>query len=495
MLTASSRWDDALLEPMRAITDPLADELVGDIFSRGQLEEFNALMTTLTQNETELPKALSSRARDFLRVSEQVPGWADTAQLALAQDLFAQLSAQISIVLLCASLPEGFAAAKVSRQLAITKTFHAPEQRVVETAQFVFDVLSPGAFGRQGCAVRSIQKVRLIHAAVRYHVRRRKEWSPALGEPVNQEDMVGTIMGFSIIVLDGLRRLGIRLSPREEAAFMHLWCVVGAMSGVSRELLPHSPEDARALMAAGRRRHHAPSEEGRWLATKLIAFLERQMPSAHVRGLPRALVRYLVGPKVARILDLDQVDWTQQLVHPVRLGAKLLYPANRHVPFLRPISMKLSQDALHAMCKSVPALHGRFKLPPAMRSEWRLGTQSRHHARHRALANTAVTMLLVGQETKHTASLVDVSARGARLQLACPPDGCTVGSEVEVELQQAGLEPLRLTGRIRHRIEHGASLQIGIDLAADASVSQLLLRYARSQPSPRPGTNADGLGS
>ena len=46
-----------------------------------------------------------------------------------------------------------------------------PNRRLVETAQLLTDVLSAWGLSKTGRGVRAIQKVRLIHAAVRYLIR------------------------------------------------------------------------------------------------------------------------------------------------------------------------------------------------------------------------------------------------------------------------------------------------------------------------------------
>jgi hypothetical protein len=43
-----------------------------------------------------------------------------------------------------------------------------PFRRIVETAQFVLDVMAPDGLGHSGRGVRSAQKVRLMHAAIRH---------------------------------------------------------------------------------------------------------------------------------------------------------------------------------------------------------------------------------------------------------------------------------------------------------------------------------------
>ena len=66
-----------------------------------------------------------------------------------------------------------------------------------------------------------------MHAAVRHLAPTSPAWRPDSGLPVNQEDLAGTLMAFSWIALDGLDKLGYRLTDDERAAYLHSWLVVG----------------------------------------------------------------------------------------------------------------------------------------------------------------------------------------------------------------------------------------------------------------------------
>jgi hypothetical protein len=100
-----------------------------------------------------------------------------------------------------------------------TVTFTAV-RRLSETSQFVMNMMGCDAFGSGGAFVPTIQKTRLIHAAVRHFLTASGRWGFAAdGVPICQQDMVGALLIFSVQVVEGLRRVGIsvteqvRLSP------------------------------------------------------------------------------------------------------------------------------------------------------------------------------------------------------------------------------------------------------------------------------------------
>ncbi len=91
-------------------------------------------------------------------------------------------------------------------------------------------------------------KVRIMHARVRRMIEESGEWNAAAwGVPINQHDMAGTTLLFSVAMLDGLRKLGLRIDAEEGERYVHLWRWVGQTIGVDPRLLPTSEADAMRL--------------------------------------------------------------------------------------------------------------------------------------------------------------------------------------------------------------------------------------------------------
>src|ERR1019366_7251220 len=88
----------------------------------------------------------------------------------------------------------------------------------------------------------------LIHAQVRRMIVKSGRWDfEAWGEPINQHDLVGTALLFSLVVLEGLRQLGAHIAPEEAQAYMHLWRYSSHLMGVDPELMPTSEAEARSV--------------------------------------------------------------------------------------------------------------------------------------------------------------------------------------------------------------------------------------------------------
>ncbi len=131
------------------------------------------------------------------------------------------------MVLCCSALPFDYANARGVEVLNRTGFLNKQTNlRVAQTAQMIVDVLSPGGLGHDGRGVRSAQKVRLMHAAIRCLLLsdEKAPWDrQSLGTPSANSSSCIRSMSFSQVVLLGLRRLGLRLAPEDEQAYLTVW--------------------------------------------------------------------------------------------------------------------------------------------------------------------------------------------------------------------------------------------------------------------------------
>lgn len=285
----------------RSIGDERADELMGELARHPRREAIDRLLARVRDTQTPLPSGLPRSLRRFLE-EEGLPAWADRERLLRAQRFSERNVMAIAIALFCAALPSAFTGAKgVSVLYATGRLEHDVDARVNETGRFVFDVLMPGGF-ESGHAVRAAQKVRLLHAGVRHAVRGRA----GADVPINQEDLLGTLTCFSIVVLDALESMGVAVSRREAEDYLHLWLVVGAMLGIHQRLLPHDVAVARRLGEDIRARQTASSADGRKLAKVLLDGIERHLPLRGLGLLGPGLMRMFLGEAGARTLGLPK---------------------------------------------------------------------------------------------------------------------------------------------------------------------------------------------
>ncbi|MEZ5285020.1 MAG: oxygenase MpaB family protein, partial [Vicinamibacterales bacterium] len=246
---------------------------------------------------------------------------------------------EILLVLCCSSLPSAYAARKGVQVLHRTAYLaKRPTRRLFETSQMIIDVLTPGGLGPLGRGLRTIQKVRLMHAAVRHLILHdeRQPWDmDGLGLPINQEDLLGTLMTFSWLIVDGLQRIEVQLTPDQAQAYTTTWMHIGDLMGIEPALLPSTVAETRQLSDIIEHRQVAPSPEGREMTTALLDMMAKSLPP-HLSSLPAGLIREFLPGDVADglgvpNLPLDRV-MQQAATRLVRPFERLVdRAAGRHV--------------------------------------------------------------------------------------------------------------------------------------------------------------------
>lgn len=314
-------FSDHLLQQMRQQGDPLADEIIQKLFSdRSAAQHFRQLLGKPFQNHT-IPAGLPAYLSNFFQETTALPAWTDPILLKKGHQFFESHSREIMSLLGYLSLPYCYAAADGSRVLWMSERIRKNTTvRLAETAQFIFDVMDEQAFEPAGFGIRSIQKVRLVHAAIRYHIRKSNKWNNELwGVPVNQEDMAGTNMAFSVIILRGLRKMGKGIVHEDAEAYLHYWQVIGHLLGIHSSILPNNGKEAFWLTKKIAERTIKPSEEGQALTQALLTSFNEDPPVQLPKGFHESFMRFVLGDQIADIIALPPSNWTSIMVMPQRL--------------------------------------------------------------------------------------------------------------------------------------------------------------------------------
>ena len=297
------RW----LDRAQQIGDPLVDVLVARTLRESHSAEFDAALGRVCRDpRAPLDTLPAPLARYF--ETQGVPAWADRGRLESAARFAERHAVAISTALFCASLPAAFTGAKGAAILRATGCLEADlDRRINETGRFVFDVLMPGGF-ENGRAIRSAQCVRLVHGVVRAKVLegRARHGADDQQMPINQEDLLGTLACFSVVVLDALTKMGVSVTRAEAEDYFHLWRVVGAMLGIREAWLPRDLVAARRLASFVRARRAQASPDGRELTRVLVTGIEQHLPARGLGLLAPSLVRYFLGDDDAHALGVRE---------------------------------------------------------------------------------------------------------------------------------------------------------------------------------------------
>jgi hypothetical protein len=375
--------DDAFLDRMRETIDPPADAVAGTLLGQGARDLVKDLMRQrkMWDDDREPSRLLPEDIRAYMKDASALPAWHDPALIDEAQQFFLLYGIASSTLLACASLPQCYVMKYGTEVLAYTKFLQVdPTRRIRETAQMVMDVMVPGGLEPLGRGVRATMKVRVMHAIVRHMVMNdpRAAANPSdpelrakFGLPINQEDMVYTLMTFSYVVIQGFKTMGYDMTDVQRNGYVHCWNVVGHLMGIRDELLPASFDDAAELFEVIQRRQHGESTAGVKLTKALIDAVEGAIPGNHHDPLVAALTRRLVGDTTADALQIPRPTLLQQVRLDAMLDAWEL-SARAATRFHADVAFRLASEEIHhAIMVKMGGMGGAaFEVPPEFVARW-----------------------------------------------------------------------------------------------------------------------------
>ncbi|KAF9960685.1 hypothetical protein BGZ72_006255 [Mortierella alpina] len=305
------------LDQLRKLGDPLADDALTALEIKPGEDALEALLEYTARPDHE---QRSPAPQQLLTQVMTVPDWVDWDRLQRGQQVYWRYCLFINIVLIHFTLATGFSATKVMKVMHSTGYFSGEKtkQRILETAQFVYDVvhsldyLQPGS----GLAWKSIVQIRLLHSGVRTRLLKLSRAHPKYyslkehGVPINQEDMLGTLFSLSSSMWWVMeKKLDVHMTTQEREDYLHLWRYVGYVMGLDDIFgVTQTPERASACHESIILHLYRPdAESGRLCSTmfrnldlqpsqfskiiKAIGLLERY--KIHL-----ALTEYLLGPEM-----------------------------------------------------------------------------------------------------------------------------------------------------------------------------------------------------
>jgi ER-bound oxygenase mpaB/B'/Rubber oxygenase, catalytic domain len=309
---------------MRQVGDPSADALIEELARTEQIRAVSQILRNLVDNDQPLPDDVPSSLAEWLQTSGRVPAWADQERLERGCTVVVEHGPQVCVSLATASLVYCYAGYPGVKVLTFSRRLdHDAVRRVGETAQFVLAVMAPGSLQPGGRGIRKIQKIRLLHAAIRHLISTSGRWSAEMdGLPICQEDLAGTLMSFSWIVIDALGKLGVRVEKQEAEDYHYRWRVIGEMLGVDPAIIPVDLAGARELTDWIARRNHRRSPEGIEMTRALFELHANSLPSGFAGAAP-ALTRYLMGDEICALVDLPHTRWDTGLCWQAGVGRAL----------------------------------------------------------------------------------------------------------------------------------------------------------------------------
>ncbi|MBI1836168.1 MAG: DUF2236 domain-containing protein [Flavobacteriia bacterium] len=400
MTETTNKWTESFLKSMSYQTDPVAEEIIHDIVLGDDFSELRQLFMSLNDNnDIEKGNDLDQSVYNYFNTNMDLPLWADESKIALAQEVYVRYGPQVSLILNFYALPLCYSCKNGAKVLAATgrltganKDVGRTFRRLFETSKIVMDVMTPGGLSPDGAGIVTAKKVRLYHAAIRYFLLHEK-YNPEgwdieeMGAPINQEEMAGTLMSFSALIISGLELLGAKLTEKEKDAYIHLWIVVGYFMGVDSKLYPKNNKEGWDLGIAIIQRNQDSSEDCKLLTKSLMDFSEHLfrktfLSEIRLKTMPYFLIPFFtkkvskeIGTDIPKLLGINKKIGLlgnlkgQLFIFLIRLITRL---EGKHIIF-RKIYARVTQKFLRKMTAFyLETYNADFYIPSSLKASWRM---------------------------------------------------------------------------------------------------------------------------
>jgi len=219
---------------------------------------------------------------------DDVPDWVDWHQLHRGSVAYWRVGKLTVMALAYAAIGAGFRTYGGSRELVLSRRLIERDQvgrRLIETLRWAANASKPDGMRRHSDGFRMTMKVRMLHAAVRYHCSRSRHWDwNDWGISVDNVSAVYT-MGtlFTEAVIDALAKGGIRLRDPERDDIVALWRYIGYVMGIPDDINFTDWADLKQKSGIIRMLEHPADDGCRALMRSLIDYMcEEKIEGYHV---------------------------------------------------------------------------------------------------------------------------------------------------------------------------------------------------------------------
>ena len=245
---------------------------------------------------------------NFPKDIRQRPAWFDKALIERGQQFFRKYSPITTTSTFSYTLILGYGFQQLNEVLVKTEYLISPDltetyHRLLETMQMIVHAVQ-GDIDQFDQTFLDVVRVRLLHGMVRY---RFKKYNQQV--PINQEDSLITLLGFSFAVLYCMEeRMGIPISEEDKLACLHFWRYIGWVIGVKDEFLTYfsSYRLARVISESIFYHFYHPSSLSKHLVHHSIMSWYSYTPIPMSFKFYLGISQILIGEQFAKALDIDQ---------------------------------------------------------------------------------------------------------------------------------------------------------------------------------------------
>jgi ER-bound oxygenase mpaB/B'/Rubber oxygenase, catalytic domain len=376
--------------------DPLADA-VADSFATLPPGHGRRMLNQALEHGIDTVARPPEPLRALFAQLDYVPFWIDWDTIERGGVAYRRAGPICLLTQACYALPLAYASgAGVKPMIFSGRLVHRSTRRLAETGYFINQICQVGALTRFSAGFAAIVRVRMMHAQIRRLVLRSGMWQgDAWGAPVNQIEMAATNLFLSALLLDGLRRLGMRIGKSEMEDALHTLRYVGYLIGVQDDLLCATEAEARRLADLVIAVRLQPDDDSRALVHALMQKALPELLLQRAGGLASRRARLISHMAYGVSESFIGSEWAQRLGYPRtlwRLAAPALirlvvWPTER---LLRPLFPGATTHLLDRLMRllawdqeqALASEPARFEMPSALASADRSNpSQADQHGR------------------------------------------------------------------------------------------------------------------
>lgn len=227
--------------------DEIGDEVVKDVYFTKKYTEASREIEGYIRNGVSENDDVPESVKKLFSQTQKIPDWLDHNLLKTGAELCMRSNIDSLISLRDYCLIGGYDYAYLNKPLIVTEALKkGAVKRLSETLDFWVNATRENALEIHAKGYEFAIKTRLIHSYARLSIKKNyKDWDTEnWGKPINSWDMMATYIGFSLVFLHSLKKLGNTFSTEEEKGIFHLWKYVGYLLGIPENLLPDNKKQA-----------------------------------------------------------------------------------------------------------------------------------------------------------------------------------------------------------------------------------------------------------
>jgi len=225
--------------------DILGDEVVKETYLKIPYKEASSLIKKYSERPLSDNDGESVNLKNFFFQLQKIPIWFDENLANIGARFCMRTGANALIILRDFTLMGGYDFAYLNKPLIFTGILKkGTVKRLKDTLEFWVHVTRENALKTNSDAYQLVIRTRLMHSYARLKIKEKTDWDfENWGEPINSWDMIATYGGFSLVFMQGLKKLGINISADEEKGVFHLWKYIGYLLGIPEEYLPENRQE------------------------------------------------------------------------------------------------------------------------------------------------------------------------------------------------------------------------------------------------------------